>query len=78
MRFMVSLLSLETDWKRSLALLDWINEQALYTPSVYAYNVVIRNVLRAKQWEVAHGLFEEMRHKALAPDRYLNQVTELS
>ncbi|PQQ06730.1 pentatricopeptide repeat-containing protein [Prunus yedoensis var. nudiflora] len=69
-RFMVSLLSREPDWQRSLAILDWINEEALYTPSVFAYNVVIRNVLRAKQWEIAHGLFEEMRQRALAPDRY--------
>ena len=47
-RFMVSLLSRESDWQRSIALLDWINEIALYTPSVFVYNVVIRNVLRAK------------------------------
>ncbi|KAL2898510.1 hypothetical protein RDABS01_040292 [Bienertia sinuspersici] len=69
-RFMVSLLSRESDWQRSIALLDWINDVALYTPSVYVYNVVIRNVLRAKQWVVAQGLFEEMRQRALAPDRY--------
>ena len=47
-RFMVSLLSRESNWQRSIALLDWINEIALYTPSVFVYNVVIRNVLRAK------------------------------
>ncbi|KAK7817718.1 pentatricopeptide repeat-containing protein [Quercus suber] len=69
-RFMVSLLSREPDWQRSLALLDWINEEASYSPSVFAYNVVMRNVLRAKQWEVARGLFDEMRQRALAPDRY--------
>ncbi|KAK9061736.1 hypothetical protein SSX86_018922 [Deinandra increscens subsp. villosa] len=69
-RFMVTVLSRETDWQRSLALLDWINEHALYTPSVYAYNVVLRNVLRAKQWEIAHGLFDEMRQRGLSPDRY--------
>lgn len=69
-RFMVSVLSREADWERSLAMLDWINEEAMYAPSVFAYNVVMRNVLRAKQWEVAHGLFDEMRQKALAPDRF--------
>ncbi|KAI3474826.1 hypothetical protein Pfo_030137 [Paulownia fortunei] len=69
-RFMVSLLSREPDWQRSLALLDWINEEALYTPSVFAYNVVLRNVLRAKQWQIAYGLFDEMRERALSPDRY--------
>ncbi|OMO79147.1 hypothetical protein CCACVL1_13886, partial [Corchorus capsularis] len=69
-RFMVSLLSRETDWKRSLALLDWINEEARYSPSLFAYNVVIRNVLKAKQWAIAHGLFEEMRERGLAPDRF--------
>lgn len=67
---MVSVLSREADWERSLAMLDWINEEAMYAPSVFAYNVVMRNVLRAKQWEVAHGLFDEMRQKALAPDRF--------
>ncbi|KAL2240457.1 pentatricopeptide repeat-containing protein At5g39980, chloroplastic [Sesamum indicum] len=69
-RFMVALLSREPDWQRSLALLDWMNEEALYSPSVFAYNVVLRNVLRAKQWEVAYGLFDEMRGRALSPDRY--------
>ncbi|KAJ0464831.1 putative tetratricopeptide-like helical domain superfamily [Helianthus annuus] len=69
-RFMVTVLSRETDWQRSLALLDWMNEHALYTPSVYAYNVVLRNVLRAKQWEIAYGLFDEMRQRGLSPDRY--------
>ncbi|KAG6398285.1 hypothetical protein SASPL_139740 [Salvia splendens] len=69
-RFLVSLLSREPDWRRSLALLDWMHDEASYTPSVFAYNVALRNVLRAKQWEVAHGLFDEMRHRALSPDRY--------
>lgn len=69
-RFIVSLLSREPDWQRSLALLDWVNEVALYAPSVFVYNVVIRNVLRAKQWVVAHGLFDEMRQRGLAADRY--------
>ncbi|EPS61903.1 hypothetical protein M569_12888 [Genlisea aurea] len=69
-RFMVSLLSREKDWQRSLALLDWMNDIARYDPSVYAYNVVLRNVLRAKQWEIAHGLFDEMRQRAISPDRY--------
>ncbi|KAJ6860639.1 hypothetical protein NC651_036891 [Populus alba x Populus x berolinensis] len=69
-RFMVSVISRESDWQRSLALLDWINDIARYSPSVFAYNVVLRNVLRAKQWDHAHGLFDEMRNRALAPDRY--------
>ncbi|KAG7543939.1 Pentatricopeptide repeat [Arabidopsis thaliana x Arabidopsis arenosa] len=69
-RFMVSLLSRENDWQRSLALLDWVHEEAKYTPSVFAYNVVLRNVLRAKQFDIAHGLFDEMRQRALAPDRF--------
>ncbi|KAJ6421735.1 hypothetical protein OIU84_029009 [Salix udensis] len=69
-RFMVSIISRESDWQRSLALLDWINDIARYSPSVFAYNVVLRNVLRAKQWDHAHGLFDEMRNRALAPDRY--------
>ncbi|CAH2079849.1 unnamed protein product, partial [Thlaspi arvense] len=69
-RFMVSLLSRENDWQRSLALLDWVHEEAKYTPSVFAYNVVLRNVLRAKQFDIAHGLFDEMRRRALAPDRF--------
>ncbi|KAJ4828406.1 hypothetical protein Tsubulata_027359 [Turnera subulata] len=69
-RFMVSLLTREPDWQRSLAILDWINDVARYSPSLFAYNVALRNVLRAEQWEVAHGLFEEMRERGLAPDRY--------
>ncbi|KAL0343923.1 UNVERIFIED_CONTAM: Pentatricopeptide repeat-containing protein, chloroplastic [Sesamum angustifolium] len=74
-RFMVALLSREPDWQRSLALLDWMNEEALYSPSVFAYNVVLRNVLRAKQWEVAYGLFDEMRERALSPDSNLIELS---
>ncbi|GFS45020.1 tetratricopeptide repeat (TPR)-like superfamily protein [Actinidia rufa] len=69
-RFLASLLSREQDWQRSIALLDWINEEASYTPNVFIYNVVMRNVLRAKQWQVAHGLFDEMRQRAASPDRF--------
>ncbi|OIW14693.1 hypothetical protein TanjilG_33035 [Lupinus angustifolius] len=69
-RFMVSLLSRQSDWQRSLAILDWINHKARYSPSLFAFNVVIRNVLRAKQWQLAHGLFDEMRQLGLSPDRY--------
>ncbi|XP_050879424.1 LOW QUALITY PROTEIN: pentatricopeptide repeat-containing protein At5g39980, chloroplastic [Lathyrus oleraceus] len=69
-RFMVSILSREPDWQRSIAILDWMNEKARYSPSLSAYNVVLRNVLRAKQWHFAHGLFDEMRQKGLSPDRY--------
>lgn len=58
-RFMASLLSREPDWQRSLALLDWMNDEALYSPLVFTYNVVLRNVL-----------FDEMRERALSPDRY--------
>ncbi|GAB2265246.1 hypothetical protein Dimus_000315 [Dionaea muscipula] len=68
--FMVSFLSREPDWQRSLALLDWIHEEASYKPSVLAYNLVLRSVLRAKQWVVARGLFDEMRQRDLTPDRY--------
>ncbi|CAH9083461.1 unnamed protein product [Cuscuta europaea] len=69
-RFMLTLISRESDWQRCLALLDWIHEEALYTPSVFAYNVVLRNVLRAKQWRLAAGLFDEMRQRGLSPDKY--------
>lgn len=71
LRFMVGLLSREPDWRRSLALLDWMLDTAGYPPSVFAYNVVLRNALRAGQWALAAGLFGEMRARhALAPDRY--------
>ncbi|XP_077245168.1 tetratricopeptide repeat (TPR)-like superfamily protein [Tasmannia lanceolata] len=69
-RFMVSLISRETDWQRSLALLDWMLDEASYAPSVFAYNVVLRNVLRAKQWELASGLVHEMRSRSISPDRF--------
>ncbi|CAH2079969.1 unnamed protein product [Thlaspi arvense] len=39
-RFMVSLLSRENNWHKSLALLDWVHEEAKYTPSVFAFNMV--------------------------------------
>lgn len=71
-RFMASLLSREPDWQRALALLDWMNDKVLYSPSLIAYNVVLRNVLRSKQFHLAHGLFDEMRHKGLSPDRYVS------
>jgi pentatricopeptide repeat protein len=38
------------------------------------YNVVLGNILRAKQWQLAYGLFDEMRQRALSPDRYKNST----
>ncbi|KAL5722505.1 hypothetical protein ACHQM5_006020 [Ranunculus cassubicifolius] len=70
LRFMVSILSREPDYQRTLALLDWMIEEACYKPSVFAYNVTIRNVLRAKKWELAAGLFDEMRQRGISPDRF--------
>ncbi|XP_039145490.1 pentatricopeptide repeat-containing protein At5g39980, chloroplastic isoform X2 [Dioscorea cayenensis subsp. rotundata] len=70
LRFMVSLLSREPDWRRSVALLDWMLGPAGYSPSVFAYNVALRNALRARQWSFASGLVLEMRsHHSLSPDR---------
>ncbi|XP_068643366.1 pentatricopeptide repeat-containing protein At5g39980, chloroplastic [Aristolochia californica] len=71
LRFMVSILSREPDWQRSLALLDWMMDEARYSPSIFAYNVVLRNVLRAGQWQLAAGLVDEMRAtRCLTPDRF--------
>ncbi|MQM07689.1 hypothetical protein Taro_040526 [Colocasia esculenta] len=70
LRFMVGLLSREPDWRRSLALLDWMLDAAGYPPSIFAYNVVLRNALRAGQWALAGGLAREMHDRhSLAPDR---------
>ncbi|KAM0953215.1 putative tetratricopeptide-like helical domain superfamily [Dioscorea sansibarensis] len=70
LRFMVSLLSREPDWRRSVALLDWMLGPAGYPPSVFAYNVALRNALRAREWSFASGLVLEMRsHHSLSPDR---------
>ncbi|KAG9456879.1 hypothetical protein H6P81_001387 [Aristolochia fimbriata] len=71
LRFIVSVLSREPDWQRSLALLDWMMEEARYSPFIFAYNVVLRNVLRAGQWQLAVGLVDEMRAtRGLTPDRF--------
>ncbi|XP_008805021.2 pentatricopeptide repeat-containing protein At5g39980, chloroplastic [Phoenix dactylifera] len=68
-RFMVSLLSREPDWRRSLALLDWMLDVASYPPSIFAFNVVLRNALRARQFTLALGLLHEMRLSlSLSPD----------
>ncbi|CAL9752075.1 unnamed protein product [Musa acuminata subsp. burmannicoides] len=60
-RFVVSLLSREPDHRRSLALLDWMVDAAGYQPSAFAFNVVLRNALRAAQFPLAIGLLHEMR-----------------
>ncbi|PIN00956.1 hypothetical protein CDL12_26540 [Handroanthus impetiginosus] len=59
-RFVISVLSHKTEWQRSFFLLDFMNEETMYTPSVLAYNVVSHNVLWAKQWKIVYGLFDEM------------------
>ncbi|XP_078443664.1 tetratricopeptide repeat (TPR)-like superfamily protein [Wolffia australiana] len=80
LRFMVGLLAREADWRRSLALLDWMLEVAGYPASVFAFNVVLRNALRAAEWAVAAGLFDEMRDRhGLSPDRcsYATMISSL-
>ncbi|XXG68258.1 hypothetical protein AAC387_Pa06g1384 [Persea americana] len=80
LRFMVSVLSREPDWQRSLALLDWMLDVAGYRPSVFAYNVVLRNALRSGQWPLARGLVDEMRSRGISPDRftYSTLITRLA
>lgn len=69
-RLMMSLLKLERDWQRSLALHDWMLEQGGYTPSPFGYNIVIRNVLKARRWTLGEGLVSEMMEKGVVPDKY--------
>ncbi|CAN6484996.1 unnamed protein product [Victoria cruziana] len=70
LRLMVSILSKQTDWQKTLAIHDWMMEKGDYPPSIFAYNVVLRNVLRAKQWDLAHGLVTEMRGNSVSPDKF--------
>lgn len=69
-RLMMSLLSKECDWQRSLALHDWMMEKADIRPSIFAYNIVLRNVLKAQQWVLGEGLVGEMAEKGVSPDKY--------
>ncbi|PKA49910.1 Pentatricopeptide repeat-containing protein [Apostasia shenzhenica] len=72
LRFMLSLLSREPDYRRSLALLDWMLDAAGYPPSVVAYNVVLRNAARAGDFPLAAGLLHEMRSpsRSISPDHF--------
>ena len=69
-RLMMSLLKLERDWQRSLALHDWMLEEGGYAPSSFGYNIVIRNVLKARRWTLGEGLVSEMMEKGVVPDKY--------
>jgi pentatricopeptide repeat protein len=69
-RLMMSLLKLERDWQRSLALHDWMLEEGGYAPSTFGYNIVIRNVLKARKWTLGEGLVSEMMEKRVVPDKY--------
>lgn len=69
-RLMMSLLKQERDWQRSLALLDWMLEDGGYKPSTFGYNIVIRNVLKARRWTLGEGLVSEMTEKGVVPDKY--------
>lgn len=69
-RLMMSLLKRERDWQRALALHDWMLEEGGYSPSPFGYNIVIRNVLKARQWTLGEGLVSEMTEKGVVPDKY--------
>lgn len=69
-RLMMSLLKRERDWQRSLALHDWMLEEGGYSPSSFGYNIVIRNVLKARKWTLGEGLVSEMVEKGVVPDKY--------
>lgn len=69
-RLMMSLLKQERDWQRALALHDWMLEEGGYKPSIFGYNIVIRNVLKARRWTLGEGLVSEMIEKGVSPDKY--------
>ena len=66
----MNLLKLERDWQRSLALHDWMVEEAGYAASSFGYNIVIRNMLKARRWTLGEGLVSEMIEKGVAPDKF--------
>eukprot|EP00252_Welwitschia_mirabilis_P007782 TRINITY_DN1947_c0_g1_i1.p1 TRINITY_DN1947_c0_g1~~TRINITY_DN1947_c0_g1_i1.p1 ORF type:complete len:655 (-),score=124.90 TRINITY_DN1947_c0_g1_i1:512-2476(-) len=67
-KLMVLMLNQEKDWQRALALHDWMIEKGGYDPSIYAYNVVLKRVLKARKWDLAEGLVKEMQNKNVSPD----------
>ncbi|CAM6125401.1 unnamed protein product [Calypogeia fissa] len=68
-RLMVTLLDQETDWQRALALHDWMIEKGGYKPALYSYNIILRNVLRARKWTLGEGLVREMEENGVSPDK---------
>nr|QSQ68583.1 hypothetical protein PY_017543 [Puya raimondii] len=86
LRFMCSVLSRLPDWRRSLALLDWMTPTTpeasdggagrrgppLYPPSLAPFNVVLRNACRAGELSFACALLLHMRAPplSLVPDAF--------
>ncbi|GAB2263010.1 hypothetical protein Droror1_Dr00004007 [Drosera rotundifolia] len=66
--FLISVLAREPDWRRSLAILDWIHEVA--GVSVIGYDIVIRNVMRCRMWGYARKLFDEMRERGVRRNQF--------
>jgi len=67
LRLMVLVLNREKDWQRALALHDWMIEKGGYRPSVFTYNIVLRNILRARRWNLGEGLVNEMKERYVLP-----------
>ncbi|GLJ59209.1 hypothetical protein SUGI_1497390, partial [Cryptomeria japonica] len=70
LRLMVLVLNRERDWQRALALHDWMIEKGNYRPSIFAYNIVLRNILRAGKWSLGEGLVDEMCERHVSPDKF--------
>lgn len=63
----VVILQSETRWRRALVFFDWVKSRSFPINS-FVYNVMLKILRKAEQWEIGNALVEEMAQNGIPPD----------
>lgn len=63
----VAILNAQTRWRRALLFFKWLKSKSFQINS-YVYNVMLKILRKAEQWETGKALVEEMTRNGIPPD----------
>ncbi|MCO5586936.1 hypothetical protein L7F22_040880 [Adiantum nelumboides] len=63
-----AILNAQTRWRRALFFFDWAKTKSSFPINKFAYNIMLKVLRKAEQWEIGNALLEEMIKNDITPD----------
>ncbi|KAI5054622.1 hypothetical protein GOP47_0030341 [Adiantum capillus-veneris] len=64
----VAILNAQTRWHQALFFFEWAKSKSSFPINRFVYNVMLKILRKAEQWETGNALLEEMIKNDIAPD----------